>query len=50
VNIPASGPGHEGGMESTKQRRNLVHSRHIGINKDVWQLPQVKEKEDHEGY
>jgi len=50
VNIPASGPGHEGGMESTKQRRNLVHTRHMGINKDVWQLPQVKEEEDHEGY
>jgi len=50
VNIPANGPGHEGGMESTKQRRNLVHTRHMGINKDVWQLPQVKEEEDHKGY
>ena len=50
VNIPASGPGDVGDIESTKQRRNLVHTRHMGINKDVWQLPQVKEEEDHESY
>jgi len=50
MSIPASGPGHEGGMKSTKQRQNLVHTRHIGINKDVWQIPQVKEEGEHEGY
>ena len=37
-------------MESTKQRRNFVHTRQMGINKDVWQIPQVKEEGEHEGY
>jgi len=50
VSIPASRPGHEGGMKSTKQRRNLVHIRHMRINKDVWQIPQVREEGEYEGY
>jgi len=43
VSIQASGPGHNGGMETTKQKQNLVHTRHMGIHKDVWQILQVKE-------
>ena len=50
VSIPASGPAHEGGMGSIKQRRNLVHTRKIGINKDVWKIPQVKEGDETEGF
>jgi len=50
VSIPASGPAHEGGMGSTMQRRNLVHTRKMGINRDVWQIPQVKEEDEPEGF
>ena len=50
ASIPARGPAHEVGMGSIKQRRNLVHTRKMGINKDVWQIPQVKEGDEAEGF
>jgi len=50
ASIPARGPAHEGGMGSIKQRRNLVHTRKMGINKDVWQNPQVQEGDEAGGF